>query len=557
MLQKRAIVYARVSTDEQTKGYSLQTQVDACKSYAIEQGYILLEVFTEDYSGATIDRPILNNVRDYLSENKVDVVIVYDVDRLARKSVYQALIEEEFMRYETIIEYVIGQYDDSDEGRLQKQIRASIAEYEKAKILERSKRGKRGKAMSGFVLVGARPPYGYKVVSEPHKAWLDLEEDEADVVRTVFQWYLYGDGSGEPLSMNAIAAKLTEMGVPTRGDKQDHFFKKHGPGIWAPAMIRRILGNETYMGTWYYGKTKMVEDGKQRKPKPKCGFGKQVARPRDEWISVSVPAIIDEETFKRAVEKVKFNAEQADRSAKHFYLLGRRLKCDKCNYTYKGRTRNLNHYYYCGGTEQRPVRVCDAPVFRGKDVDRVVWEWFVELIKNPRALMTGLQDTQDSQGQKHQSLENRLELIEKQIADQEVQLGKLLDLYLTGNFPRDLLTERKARLEENLANLRNEHEKTRQMLDGLALSDRQIDEIQEFCDSIRDRLDTSSLEEKRQLFDMFDVRGRLAVENDEKVVHVTCLISPQPVSLALTSHSSNIGATAILPCACPSMAPSP
>lgn len=107
-MNKRAVIYARVSTDEQTKGYSLQTQVESCKQYAAERGYILLHIFSEDYSGASLDRPELNNVRDFLANEDVDVVIVYDVDRLARKSIYQALIEEEFMRDGAVIEYVIG-----------------------------------------------------------------------------------------------------------------------------------------------------------------------------------------------------------------------------------------------------------------------------------------------------------------------------------------------------------------------------------------------------------------------------------------------------------------
>lgn len=385
-MNKQSLIYARVSTDEQAKGYSLQTQIDACKRYAMEQGYVVLGIFSEDYSGASIDRPELNKVRDFLATENIDVVVVYDVDRLARKSIYQALIEEEFLRDGATVEYVIGQYADTDEGRLQKQIRGSIAKYEKAKILERSKRGKRGKAMSGFVLVGSRPPYGYKAISEPHKSWLEIDEEEAEIVRVVFDWYLRGDESGEPLSMNAIAQKLTNLGIPTRGDKQGHFYKKRGRGMWSAAMIRNILKNETYTGTWYYGKTKVIDDGKQRKLKPKCGFGKQVKRARDEWIGVPVPVIIDEETYKRAVARVILNAEQSDRSVKHQYLLGRRLKCMKCKYTYKGRTRRDNHYYYCGGTEQRPAKLCDAPAFKGKVLDKIVWDWLVDLIKNPVAL---------------------------------------------------------------------------------------------------------------------------------------------------------------------------
>ena len=150
-MSKRAAIYTRVSTDEQTKGYSLNTQVDACLRYAEEHEYKIIETYKEDYSGATLDRPELDKLRDAISTNQIDVVIVYDIDRLARKNAYQVLIEEEFHRNNVIVEYVIGQYDDSDEGRLQKQIRSSIAEYEKAKILERSKRGKRGKAKSGLL----------------------------------------------------------------------------------------------------------------------------------------------------------------------------------------------------------------------------------------------------------------------------------------------------------------------------------------------------------------------------------------------------------------------
>ena len=267
-MSKRAAIYARVSTDEQTKGYSLNTQVDACHRYAEERDYKIIETYKEDYSGATLDRPELDKLRDAISTNQIDVVIVYDIDRLARKNAYQVLIEEEFHRNNVIVEYVIGQYDDSDEGRLQKQIRSSIAEYEKAKILERSKRGKRGKAKSGFVIVGARPPYGYLVRSEPHKAWLEIVEDEAKIIRMVYQFYLDGDGQNGPFSMIGIATKLTELGIPTRGDKHAHVAKKHGPGVWTAGMVRNILKNETYTGTWHYGKTRMISDGKEHTRKP-------------------------------------------------------------------------------------------------------------------------------------------------------------------------------------------------------------------------------------------------------------------------------------------------
>ncbi len=135
MTVKRAINYVRVSTDEQAKGYSLQTQIKGCRRYAEEMGHAIAATFQDDYTGTSLDRPALNEMREYLGLDKtVSNLIVYDLDRIARKSVHQMILEEELRRFGVTVEYVIGRYDDSDEGRLQKQIRASIAGYEKMKI---------------------------------------------------------------------------------------------------------------------------------------------------------------------------------------------------------------------------------------------------------------------------------------------------------------------------------------------------------------------------------------------------------------------------------------
>ena len=87
ILSKRAIIYVRVSTDEQAKGYSLQTQVEGCTRYAQEMGYTIAATFQEDYTGTTLDRPALNEMRNFItSDSSISVLIVYDLDRIARKS---------------------------------------------------------------------------------------------------------------------------------------------------------------------------------------------------------------------------------------------------------------------------------------------------------------------------------------------------------------------------------------------------------------------------------------------------------------------------------------
>lgn len=157
-------------------------------------------------------------------------------------------------------------------------------------------------------------------------------------------------------------------------------------------MIRHILSNEAYIGTWHFGKTRMVSDGKElfRKPKQKCGLGKQVARPKEEWIPVPVPPIIDPIDFNRARIIMEKNKLQSKRQERHEYLLGRRLKCGKCGYTYVGKSRKgKNLYYYCKGREQKPVHLCDMPIFRGDLLDNVVWGWIRSLIEDPEALAEG------------------------------------------------------------------------------------------------------------------------------------------------------------------------
>jgi site-specific DNA recombinase len=556
-MTKRAVLYARVSTDEQARGYSLQTQLEAGRRYAAERGYAVAADFQDDYTGESLDRPGLNELRQYVTADSIGAVIVYDVDRLARKSVYQLLIEEELKRLGASVEYVNGQYADNDEGRLQKQIRGAIAEYEKAKIIERGKRGKRGKAQSGFVVTGARPPYGYSVRSEPHKSWLEVNEEEAAIVKLIFQWYLCGDGQHGPLSINAIAGRLTDLHLPTRGDSARHVAKKRGRGYWSPAIVQRILSNETYTGIWHYGKTRMMSEDELRatgaiaqaarlrqrlqssgrKNVSKVSLSKgQVSRPRAEWIPVNVPAIITAETFEAAKERRRTNAETARRNRKRDYLLSGRVKCAKCGYTYVGRTRReTNLYYYCKGREQKPASLCDMPNIRGDWAEAVVWEWLKGVMQHPDQLAKGLRAEKAESDQKHNALRARLALIQSQLADTEAEQAELLSMYLSRKFKPELLDRRKAELDKAAADLERERADLADFLEAEALTDAQIEAIESDVAEIRAGLELATRDDMRRYFDLLKVRGKIAVENGRKVIYATCRFGKQRLSLAPTS----------------------
>jgi site-specific DNA recombinase len=155
--------------------------MEACRKYAEEQGWaVAAEISDDGISGATLDRPGLDRIRDMSRAGEIDAILVYELDRLSRKLVHQLIIEEELGQAGVSVFYVLGDYKDTDEGRLMKQIRASIAEYERAKIQERMRRGKRAKVKSGNVMTFGCDPYGYRLSkSQDGKTGLTIVEDEA------------------------------------------------------------------------------------------------------------------------------------------------------------------------------------------------------------------------------------------------------------------------------------------------------------------------------------------------------------------------------------------
>ena len=288
----------------------------------------------------------------------------------------------------------------------------------------------------------------------------------------------------------------------------------------------------------------VVSDGKEhtRKQKPKCGLGKQVARPRDEWIAVPVPAIVSREDFDKAQERMKMNIEQAKRSTRHEYLLSKRLRCGVCGYSYVGKTRNGKHQYYnCKGREQRPESLCSMPAFRVDLVDDALWRWVRSLLEDPENLREGLRGLQEETRRQNRALYDRLDLIKEQLDNTLQQQEKLLDLYLAGAFSKDILLERKQRLETTIANLRKEHEQLTAHLGTISYSDQDIIIIEEFCAHIQENLDYASFEGKRRILEILDVHGTLAIENEEKVVYVKCHLGQQLVSVARILPLSSTG----------------
>jgi site-specific DNA recombinase len=294
----------------------------------------------QGYSGTTLVRPGLERVRDLAAEGQINAVLVYSPDRLSRKYAYQILLVEELARAGVETVFIMAPRAETAEDRLLQQFQGMIAEYERAQILERSRRGKRHRARQGQVSVLSGAPYGYRYVrrSDEVAAYYEVIEAEAAIVRMVYDRYIAGG-----LSIGAITRLLNERQVPTR--KQI--------SRWERSTVWAMLRNPAYSGTACFGKTRVAR--RQRITRPlrlRQGVASRDSasheRPRNDWIEIAVPAIVADETFARAQELLAQNKVQAPRRTVTPSIVQGLVACSKCGYalsrTSTRSTARLIHY---------------------------------------------------------------------------------------------------------------------------------------------------------------------------------------------------------------------
>lgn len=527
---KRAVLYARVSADDRGKdGRNLGGQLEMGREYAQERGYRIVAELAEDdrgASGAEIDLPQLNKVRVMARSDEFDVLIVRELDRLSRNLAKQLVVEEELQRAGVSIEYVLGEYPDTPEGRLNKHLKASIAEYEREKIKERMTRGRRQMAEDGHVLVHGRPPYGYKLTEVEGKRMLAVHEPEARIVRLIFQWYTVGDETNGPLSLGEIKDRLIEMGVPTYQDTHSGGRKKkRGYGEWIKTTVAQIMNNEVYAGAFHYGRRNSRTGTKA---------------PREKWITVRVPEIVSRATWEAAQKRKAHNRQMAKRNTRSEYLVARRVRCGACGCVMHGsatspKLKRRYKYYRCAAAAGQMANInCDARYYRADKVDGVVWEWVKSFLIDEKALAEGLQAQQARQEQTSRPLRDRLNAIDDLLTEHRAQLERALDLYLSGDFPREMLTERKERLQSTVGALERERINLVAQLEAQTLTDEQVQTSIEFAEKVRGGLEAADqdFETRRQLIDTLDVRATLVMEDGERVVYVQCTLGEGALSIA-------------------------
>ena len=313
-------MYARVSTERQQQRATISSQVEALRAAAKADGHEVIEEFVDDgYSGARLDRPALDRLRDAAEAGVLDAVLCLCADRLARAYAYQVLILEELARFGVSVRFLEGPaHGDDPQAKLLVQMQGVIAEYEKAKIAERYRRGKLYRARAGEIVFW-KVSYGHRRVlsADGGPARVEISEPEAQVVREIFAAYLE-----RGLSVRQIALWLRERGIPS----------PTGKPIWGTSTIDRLLRNEAYIGTMYYTRHESLEGNGPRGARNRKT--RQRERPREEWIVIPVPAIIDRDTFERVTHVTRDNSQWNPRGAEPgAWLLRGLVECGHCHVT--------------------------------------------------------------------------------------------------------------------------------------------------------------------------------------------------------------------------------
>jgi len=498
---KLAVIYARVSSDQQREEHTIASQtaalIEFAKNHELE---VPKEWIFEDegYSGATLERPGLERVRDLAAEGQVQVVLAYAPDRLSRKYAYQILLIEELARHGVETRFVKAPQSATAEDQLLVQFQGMIAEYERAQILERSRRGKRYRARSGEVSVLSGAPYGYRYIRKTDETLASYRviDTEARVVQRVYEMY-----SVDGLSMGEITRRLNAESIPTR--KQS--------ARWERSVVWAMLRNPAYRGAAAFGKTRIA--GRLRVTRALRRRGAIVSsnsigheRPREEWIEIPVPALVSEDSFARAQELLHENKIRSRRRTITPSIVQGLVSCQKCGYAFSRTstytTARKIHYYKCIGSDgwrKLGGPVCDNVRFVRQDLlDQIVWAEVVRLLEDPTLIQQEL-DRRLAAARSSDPTKQREQNLRRELTRVGNSLERLLTAYQEELSSLEQLRERMPPLRQREQALRAELQAIADQTSNQATLLRLAETLAAFLGRLRSTADTLDIMERQRI----------------------------------------------------------
>jgi site-specific DNA recombinase len=527
----RVAVYARVSSDQQAEAGTIASQLEELKDRMAKETLKLEKELTfvdDGYSGATLVRPALERLRDVAAAGAIDRVYIHSPDRLARKYAYQVLLIDELRRCGIEVVFLNHQLGQTPEDELLLQVQGMVAEYERAKILERSRRGKLHAARRGSVNVLGGAPYGYRYVSRQEgagQASYEIVLEEARVVRQIFEWV-----GQDRFSIGEVRRRLQRNGIPTRT----------GKSYWDSATIWGVLKNPAYKGMAAYGKTRTgpmrprlrTQRGDPDQPRRAVST---YAVPREQWHYIPVPAIVSEALFDSVQEQLVENKKRnrkGKRGVRH--LLQGLLVCKKCGYAYYGKPISLSAgkgkrrsyaYYRCTGTDAYRFggqRVCDNKQVRTDLLEEAVWQDVRLLLTDPQRVEKEYKRRLTDK-KKHVGW-NTTEQLHALIKKVKRGMARLVDAYQDGLIDKIEFEPRMRKAKERLGKLQaeakrqtDEHAQQRELRQV-------IGHMKEFASNVKSNLKEADWMMRREI-----IRALVReIEVGQQAVRVVYRVAPPP-----------------------------
>ena len=514
-----AAIYARVSSERQRQDETIHSQTVGLRELANDRGLLVPEdlVFEDEgFSGATLTRPALERLRDRAAEGAFELLLCHAPDRLARRYAYQVLLLEELAR--TGIEVIFAKEPErggTPEDELLRQFQGMIAEYERAQIAERTRRGKLHRARGGSQAVMSGAPYGYRYVkkSEHMEGFWQVDETQAQVVREVFERYVTGG-----VSIGELARWLTERGIPTATGKTR----------WDRSSVWAMLRNPAYRGQAAFGKTKTSEHhgGPSRTTRQRGErHGRRLTRrdqPVESWTLIAVPPLVTEETFELAQARLLENAHFARRNSKELTLLQGVLVCRQCGYSwYRTSTRTTNKrisYYRCLGQDgwrYPDGKRCKSHPVRADELDPLVWAEVRRLLEDPQLVRAEIDRRLASARTEHPAARRR-DTLERDLIRADQAIARLIEAYQEQLISLDELRARTPALRKRQSTLQAQLDTINAELADAESYLQLADTIDAFLGRLADGLDELDIAGQQRILRLV-VREVLIGGEDDKI----------------------------------------
>ena len=490
---KRAVLYARVSGDLQAKEGTIESQVLALRKQIEVAGHVLVREYTDEgFSGPRLDRPALDQMRKDLKTNLFDTIYFHDADRIAREVTIQTIIIEEILKNKKQLVINGKDYVKNPENKFTITVLGAVAEFERAKIIERTTRGKALRLAQGQLLGCGVHTFGYDYIKKSPTSLpqMIVDEREAEIIRYVFETY-----AREQIGLDRIAKRLEDMGALTMT----------GKNLWRRSFLKTMLANETYLGVKYFNKMRVIREYANPIYDIKHSTKKNVKRSREDWIGITVPAIISKELFDRVQERRAINKKKY-RNPKQVQLLSTLVRCGCCassGYAYRRWVRSerkgppcmLHGWAYkCNWrfrqqlhSKNSQIKRCDNPEIKGELLEGRVFAMVKDVMLDPTKLRGCMDFFREDGREAELRLEKELKAIDGRLEAAHEQKRRVIDIYASGDLSRDGYVEKNRELDGLIETLRA---RSKELADSTALLRKTTaieTGIAQFCEAARVR----------------------------------------------------------------------